>query len=328
MMDEEKKAKKEENTEISDVEITAAKSLFSFVNENQNTDDILVVKDIPDPDSDKKAKKAKKKKEKERQRDERERIYPDKLSFMLGLIVLIFAVIGIVLMVWNGVRYINETNDTGSEYADYNAFLAPVAAVDPDAFDDITAASREQLLNAAIWSILNLETTPDTYSYSGGFMLIPSADVESAYITMFGRETIQSLTHTTIQGYNCTFTYDSTAKVYKIPVTTIMPIYTPQVTEVKKSGTSLVVTVNYLAAESWAKDDEGNLIAPEPDKVMKITLRELEGSYYISAVQTVSSTVPEVIVVEGTTSEPVSQTQWQETTTVADSVKTTLGGRV
>lgn len=158
-------------------------------------------------------------------------------------------------------------------------------------------------------------------------MLIPANDVGSAFVSMFGPEV--TLTHKTVQGYNCTFEYDTTAKVYKIPVTTIMPIYTPQVTEVKKSGTSLVVTVNYLAAESWAKDDEGNMISPEPDKVMKITFRELQGSYYISAIQTVSSTVPEVIIMEGTTvAEVVSQTQVQETTTVFDAVKTTLSGRV
>lgn len=327
-MDEEKKERLEEEKESADVEIGSAKSLFSFVEAEKETEkavDAPVVHNKPHPAEEKRDRKKEKKK---RQKNEREKKYPDKVSFLLGLIILIFAVIGIILTVWNGVSYINETTDTGSEYADYNAFLTPVAAVDPDAFDDITAASQEQLINAAIWSILNIETTPDTYSYSGGYMLIPSADVESAYVAMFGPETAQSLLHTTVQGYNCTFDYDSTAKVYKIPVTTIMPIYTPQVTEVSKSGTSLVVTVNYLAAESWAKDDEGNMIAPEPDKVMKITLRELQGSYYISAIQTVSSTVPEVIIVEGTTAEPVSETQVQETTTVMDAVKTTLGGRV
>ncbi len=322
-MDEEKKELPEENRENADVEISATKSLFSFANDKkQENENVPAVSNNPDK---KEEKKRKKKENSRRQKDERQAKYPDKLSFLLGLVILIFAVIGVVLTVWNGVRYINGTADTGSEYADYNAFLTPIAAVDPDAFDDITAASQEQLINAALWSILSLETTPDTYSYSGGFMLIPASDVEGAFVSMFGPEV--TLTHKTVQGYNCTFEYDTTAKVYKIPVTTIMPIYTPQVTEVKKSGTSLVVTVNYLAAESWAKDDEGNMIAPEPDKVMKITFRELQGSYYISAVQTVSSTVPEVIIPEGTPDEPVSQTQAQETTTVLDSVKTTLGGR-
>ena len=324
-MDEEKKELSEEKKEAADVEITAAKSLFSFSDDKkQDEEDIPSVSNKPDL---KEEKKREKKEKNRRQKRERKEKYPDKLPFLLGLVILIFAVIGVVMTVWSSVSYIKGTADTGSEFADYNAFLTPVAAVDPDAFDDITAASQEQLINAAIWSILSLDTTPDTYSYSGGFMLIPANDVGSAFVSMFGPEV--ALTHKTVQGYNCTFEYDATAKVYKIPVTTIMPIYTPQVTEVKKSGTSLVVTVNYLAAESWAKDDEGNMITPEPDKVMKITFRELQGSYYISAIQTVSSTVPEVIINEGTAGdEPASQNSVLETTTVFDAVKTTLSGRV
>ena len=70
------------------------------------------------------------------------------------------------------------------------------------------------------------------------------------------------------------------------------------------------------------------MVTPEPDKVMKITLRELQGSYYISAIQTISSTVPDVIVVEGTTkSEPVSLIQPETTTKRTSAEKTTLGGR-
>ncbi|MBR5233419.1 MAG: hypothetical protein IKW03_04345 [Clostridia bacterium] len=312
----------EEKKELPDIEIKAEKSFFSFSEKDSPSEDLPVVTQ-KEP-----SKKELKKKEKDLLRAERKKKYPDKLSFLLGLIVLIFAVIGIVLTVWNSVRYIGETTDSGTKYAQYNNFLTPVAAVDPDTFDDITAASTDDLLNAAIWSILNMETTPDTYSYSGGYMLIPSADVGNAYVSMFGPETLGSLTHTTVQGYNCTFEYDKTADVYKIPVTTIMPVYTPQVTAVKKSGTALVITVNYLPAESWAQDDEGNMTTPAPDKVMKITLRELQGSYYISAVQTVSSTVPEVIVVEGTTKpEQVSLIQPETTTNRVSSVKTTLGGR-
>lgn len=313
----------EEKKELSDIEIKAEKSFFAFIGEEEKKE--------PEPLSPAQIKafeKTKKRKEKKLIKEERAKKYPDKLPFLLGLIVLIFAVIGIVLTIWNSVRYIGETTDTGTKYAQYNNFLTPVAAVDPDTFDDITAASTEDLLNAAIWSILNMETTPDTYSYSAGYMLIPSADVGKAYVSLFGPETLNSLTHSTVQGYNCTFEYDKTADVYKIPVTTIMPVYTPQVTEVKKSGTALVVILNYLPAESWAQDNEGNMVTPEPDKVMKITLRELQGSYYISAIQTISSTVPDVIVVEGTTkSEPVSLIQPETTTKRTSAEKTTLGGR-
>lgn len=265
--------------------------------------------------------------EKRQHKQDRQKKYPDKLAFLLGLIILIFAVVGIVLTVWSGVRFLSSDSDSGNEYAAYNEYLTPIAAVDIDTFDDITAADREQLINAAIWSILSNESTPDTYSYSGGYLLIPEKDVASSFIAIFGPEAAQELTHMTVQGYNSTFEYDSANAVYKIPVTTISPIYTPQVTEVSRSGTSLLVTVNYMASESWAKDDEGNFVAPEPDKVMQITLRELQGSYYISAIQTVSSTVPETVTFENSKIEETSA-EADETTTAKNQEKTTLGGRV
>lgn len=315
-MDEEKKATTEN--------IAESETLLP-----QEESDIPVVENKPD---EKEIKREKKKKQRKEQKAQIEKKYPDKLSFLLGLVVLIFAVIGIVLTAWNSVRYIRSTTDTGSEFAEYNEYLTPIAAVDPDPFDDITAARQEQLLNAAIWSILSEESTPDTYSYSGGYMLIPEKDIENAYSAIFGPETAGSLKHMTVQGYNSTFEYDEAGGFYKIPVTTISPIYTPQVTDVAKSGTALVITVNLLASESWARDDEGNFVAPEPDKVMKITLRELKGSYYINAIQTVSSTTPETVTFETPTAtipqEDTSSDIRPETTTQKDPEKTTLGGRI
>lgn len=275
--------------------------------------------------------KAYKKTERKKRKEARDKKYPSGLSFLLGLVVLIFAVIGIVLTGYYAVSFISSNYETGSEFAEYNSYLTPVAAVDIDAFDDITAADTRQLLNASIWLILSNETTPDTYSYQGGYMLIPSADVESAYKSLFGPETMSGIVHQTINGYNCTFEYDGTLKVYKIPVTTISPVHTPRVTDVKKSGSSLIITVDYLAAESWAKDGEGNFVTPKPDKTMKITLRELQGSYYISSIQTLSATVPETVtfqqsaVPETTTGRANGN---GETTTSASQEKTTLGGRV
>lgn len=254
--------------------------------------------------------------------------YPHKLSFFIGAVVLIFAVLGVVLLVYNSISYIMKTVNSGSDYAVYNEYLTPVAAVDVDTFDDITAADTEQLLDASIWLILSAESTPDTYSYSAGYMLIPSADVEKAYMSLFGPETSGNIVHTTIQSYNCTFEYDSTAAVYKIPVTAISPVYTPSVTDVKQSGSSIILTVNYLAAESWDKDSEGNFVAPEPDKVMRITLKELQGNYYISSVQVISNTVPETVVVEQSTASQTEINTDVELTTSSSAEKTTLGGRV
>lgn len=297
--------------------------------DNEDMTDITVVRNSDTQQKKKKEKKKKTDGSVNRQRQKR-------LSFMLGLVILIFACLGVALTAWNSIRYIKSTADTTGKFAKYNAFLTPIAAVDPDAFDDIAAANEEQLLNCAIWAILNNDATPDTYAYSNGYMMIPSTDVESAYGALFGSESVKSLAHQTVNSYNCVFEFNSSALMYQIPVTAISPVYTPRVTEVDESGSSLIITVEYLAAESWNQDKEGNFIAPEPDKVMSITLREAEGAYYISAVKTLSATIPDIVplrpdvsVTEPPSNEPSSnETSTSETTTEKQPERATLGGRI
>lgn len=311
------------------MELFPEKELHLF--DLQDNAGVTVVRNEPDKHEEKRQKTKKRRKEK---KTEKKQKYPHAISFLLGLVILIFAFLGIVLTVWNSIRYINSTAENTSEFAKYNAFLTPIAAVDPDSFDDIAEADMEQLLNTAIWAILDNDSTPDLYEYAGGYLMIPSDDVESAYGAVFGSESVHYIEHQTVHSYNCTFEYNSSALVYRIPVTAITPIYTPQVTNVEESGSSLILTVNYLAAESWSQDNEGNFIAPEPDKVMSITLRESEGVYFISSIKTVSATVPEMVIPEQnntlTDSEPESNTTSAatETTTAKLPEKVTLGGRI
>ncbi len=283
--------------------------------------------------------KQKKKKRKQKKKDERNKKYPSKISFLIGLVVLIFALIGVFLTAWNSINYIKKTTDTETEFTRYNEYLKPLAAVDPDPFDDISRADQKDLLNIAIWKILDNESTPDAYSYQGGYLIIPSEDVRKSYASFFGSDSASSLQFETVEGYNCTFEYDSSQDVYKIPVTTIQPVYTARVTDVKEDGSRLSITADFLLSDAWRQDGEGGFIAPEPDKVVKVTLTESAGAYYVTSIQTVSSTIPEIVsfeeVVENA-KEPTTETETQaatepvtETTTAPKAPEvTTLGGRL
>ena len=99
-----------------------------------------------------------------------------------------------------------------------------------------------------------------------------------------------------------------------------MPTYTPRVVDLDKTNNSIVLTVAYLGGDQWAQDSEGNMVAPEPDKYMKVTLREKDGSYYISALQntatpetatTVAASETTTFAPETTTAAPVSDTAAQ-----------------
>lgn len=233
-----------------------------------------------------------------KQRAPREKISP--LHFIVGLIVVALALTGIVSITQRVVSGIRERSAKTGDTAQFNAILTPIAATDPDAFDDVSAADGAQLTDAAIWYILESENAPDTYTSYRGSLLIPETDVLTAYTALFGSEAAGGVTLTSVNGYNYTFEYDESNKLFKIPITSIEPIYTPNVTAVERTENTIVVTVEYIQAASWNVGEGAALTKPAADKVMKATFRQLSGKYYIASLQTVSNTVPETIAAANT----------------------------
>ena len=74
---------------------------------------------------------------KTKQKKSMQKKYPDKIAFLLGMVIVIFAITGIVFTIVSGVNYFKGVKESENEFADYNRFLSPVAAVDIDTFDDI-----------------------------------------------------------------------------------------------------------------------------------------------------------------------------------------------
>ncbi len=220
-------------------------------------------------------------------------------SAAVGIIISVFAVVGIIFLINYGVDYYKENSAKAKEIEKFNQYLTPAAAVDLDEFDDITDADSSSLIDAAIWSILSKSTTPDTYSYtSDGYMKIPLNDVKSALDSMFGPEAVNSVEYQNVTGNDYVFIYDSSASEYKIPVTSLTPIYTPDVTDVSKSGDIITVTCGYISYASWDSDSNGNITKPDPDRIVKFTLRQLSGNYYISSVRMIKNTSPETVSVQ------------------------------
>lgn len=209
-------------------------------------------------------------------------------AFPLGLLIAALAVVGAVTVIVAGVHAVQKAVEKSRNFDDYNRLLTPVVMNDPDAFDDITKANPAQLIDISIWSILKSDLSPDRYEYDDGGMVIPEADVTAEFEKLFGTE-IQP-THATVEGYGYEFVYDAAKQTYTIPLTGIVPTYTPRVVDVDKSSNTIVLTVGYLGGDQWAQDGEGNMVAPEPDKYMRVTLREKDGAYYISALQNTAAT--------------------------------------
>lgn len=223
-----------------------------------------------------------------------------KAAFPVGSLIIILAAIGLVTIVVSAVKGIGTAIDNSKHYEEYNTILTPVVLIDPDTFDDITKADMNQLMEISIWSLLKSDVAPDSFESNENGLVVPKSAVEEEFVELFGTEVAPI--HQTIEGYGLEFVYDTKTECYTVPLTGISPIYTPQVVDKSTSSDTVVLTVACLAGDAWEQGENGDMIAPTPDKYIKITLREQNDNLYISAIQ--NTTTPEAITTEPT--EPTS----------------------
>ena len=217
-----------------------------------------------------------------------------KLAFPIGMLVTILAAIGLVTVVVSAVKGVDGAIEKSQKLEEYEKMLTPVVLISPDTFDDVTKADMSQLVEISIWALLKSDISPDTYESTGDGLLIPKEDVEAQFVKLFGTEVTP--VHSTIEGYGMDFTFDSAKGTYTVPLTGITPIYTPDVINKTTLPNSTVLTVACLAGDGWEQGENGEMKAPVPDKYLKITLREKDGAYYISAIQNTST--PEIATTE------------------------------
>jgi len=231
----------------------------------------------------------------------------NKLAFPIGVIAAILAVIGLITVIRFSADTIKNVADKTADKKEYEQLLTPVVMFDPDPFDDLTQADVSQLLNSAVWALLMSEDGADKYPYSEGEnigIIVPQADIEKYFVSLFGTEIDIASMHTALDMSEYDITYDAALKSYILPITGIESAYTPKVYDIQKQGSSVILSVGYIGTKAWVQVADGEYSAPEPDKFMKITLRERDGGMYISSIQ--ATDVQEVI---GTTErrEPIEE---------------------
>ena len=206
------------------------------------------------------------------------------VNTVVGLLILLFTVIGLVCTVRFAATQIKHLNAVHKQYPQYQDFLSAVVMNDPSTFDDVSVADRKELLAIAIWDILTHDPDPDAYEYYEGEMMLPKEQVETSFARLFGEE-IKPV-HTDVDGGGLTFAFSEAKNCYLIPITGVTPIYTPKILAAEKQRSQIVLTVGYLAGEDFEEDENGVLVAGEPAKYMQITLRvRADSSYYISAIR-------------------------------------------
>ncbi len=194
-------------------------------------------------------------------------------AFPLGVILILLAVIGLVSLGKMAIDGITYQIKNPKEKADYQAFLEKIVTYDPDPFDSVGAVPTNnipQLLNISIWSIIKDEETsgasPSRPSDDNGNQLLPQELVEKEFIKIFGEK---PPTHASVEGSDFDFTYDPVAKVYLVPSTGSFEIFKPRIEKIEKNGSRIDLTVDYIDANLFNKDNIENVKA---SKTMVITI--------------------------------------------------------
>lgn len=212
-----------------------------------------------------------------------------KAAFPVGVVITVLALVGlasVIVLISTGIKNLAAKS---KDYSEYNKLLTPVVLIDPSGFDDITKADMSELIEMSVWAILKSDISPDTYTVGEGGIIIPEADVTEQFKKLFGTEVTP--VHATVEGYEYEFTYDADAKTYTIPITGIVPIYTPKVIDKEKGADQIILTVALIAGEAWQQGADGSMVEPDPDKYIRVTLRTQDGVQFISAIQ--ATTTPE-----------------------------------
>lgn len=242
----------------------------------------------------------------------------NKLAFPVGIIAAVLAVIGLITVIRFSADTVKNLTNNAADKAEFEKMLAPVVMFDPAPFDDLTQADVSQLLNSAVWALLMSDEGADKYPYSEGEnfgIVVPQADIEKYFVSLFGTEIDIASMHSSIDMSEYDISYDAALKSYILPITGIESAYTPKVYEIEKQGSSLILSVGYIGNKAWVQIADGEYAAPEPDKFMKITLRERDGGRYISSIQ--ATDVQEVIGTTQRREDPI------ETTTLPVEAETT-----
>ena len=215
-----------------------------------------------------------------------EKVKKKKAPFIAGLLIIALAIVGVVNIAgFIADKFSSEKNEEAQLQA-YAEFLTWVIGVDPASFSDITSANKDDLRNIAICSLMNDEVTTSSYNVTEKGLVVPAADVEGYYYSMFGTE--NAIVHASVVGYGYEFVYDAASAVYYVPLTGVTPPFSVRVESAKVTGDFIQLRVGYVGTSNVEVDSQGNLQAAQPDKYSDITLKKTETGYNLISLMAVT----------------------------------------
>ena len=171
--------------------------------------------------------------------------FKKRLYMILGAVFSVLAVIGLVTVIAGGVGLIKRFASGEEKKDGFTELVYPAVIMDIEAFDSPDELTSNQIITAAIWSIVMSEERVSKYSVSPGTdtIFIPYMDVEARAVEMFG-ENHPEFNHCTVGPLESRFVYSDGA--YNVKLNPITFTYSPEIRSIVKSGSKYTLTVDYI----------------------------------------------------------------------------------
>ncbi len=205
-----------------------------------------------------------------------------RLFAVLGVVFSVFAVIGMIAVISKGAAFFNRFTSGDDKKDGFTEAVYPAVIMDIEAFNSPSELSSDRILTAAIWSVIMDDEKLAKYEKTFDVVAIPEVEVEKYAVELFGSD-IPQLEHCTVGPPSSPFYYDSSKKVYNVPVRPMFYSYSPDIKSVSKSGSEYTVTVDY-------REERPSWMESSTSKTVEFRLTEnSDGSYRINSMKILSA---------------------------------------
>ncbi len=200
-----------------------------------------------------------------------------KREFVLGILVLLLAVVGIISLIMAGIRMGHRAKAKSSEDAALLDCIRPLVIMDMPEFSPDAPLTDDQMLSAAIWTMI-VENTLPTETEQLGMCRVSTTELLRIANERFAADCAPETYRTMGSTDDLRFYYDAETASYFVPADPKVFTYTPQLRQKSyhEDGSILQLTVDYLEEyPSWKQGD------PQVQKTMVFSLQNTSGNWEI-----------------------------------------------
>ncbi|MGN0576308.1 MAG: hypothetical protein ACI4J2_09785 [Ruminococcus sp.] len=199
----------------------------------------------------------------------------------IGVIMCIFAAVGLVFSVRYGIRYFRSFTAGEDQKDGFAEVVYPAVIMDIESFAAPADLPSDQIISAALWSLVMSEEDMAKYSATFDIISVPAIDVEAYAAKLFGNN-LPEIQHATVGSGELKFYYNEDTKSYNVPVNPITFTYRPKISSVSKTDDEYTIVVDYVKElPSWMENSKNG--GEQISKTAEYKLHENNGSYTISS---------------------------------------------